>query len=351
MAITQGSPLPDITQTTTRSDTAPDYYTQYLSQLSSAGQTAMGRSPTEMVAGLTPQQLTGYQQVGEVAGAYKPGLEAAGESAAKAAAGITPERISGLMNPYTSQVVDEMARLSQQNLQRNVLPTLKAGFVGTGGLGGQRYAGALGQALADTQSNLTGQQFGALSKGYSEALKAALDEAQLSNEAAKTQNLLAKSEQELGLTGAGALTKAGAEQQAYQQSLLDAPLKTATGAQALLRGFTIPTTQTEKFVGPKAGSYQTSDLAQIMGVLNMIGSANGGAGLSKVAQFGGGLLDQLKKSLGSDFSVSEVANTSVPGDASGAYGWKYYDDGTAISPNGEYYYQGDLVWSPSGEGG
>jgi hypothetical protein len=147
------------------------------------------------------------------------------------------------------------------------------------------------------------------------------------------------------------LTKAGAEQQAYQQSLLDAPLKTATGAQALLRGFTIPTTQTEKFVGPKAGSYQTSDLAQIMGVLNMIGSANGGAGLSKVAQFGGGLLDQLKKSLGSDFSVSEVANTSVPGDASGAYGWKYYDDGTAISPNGEYYYQGDLVWSPSGEGG
>lgn len=343
MAITQGSPLPDITQTTTRSDTAPDYYTQYLSQLSQAGQTAMGRSPTEMVAGLTPQQLTGYQKVGEAAGAYKPGLEAAGETAAKAAAGITPERINALMNPYTSQVVDEMARLSQQNLQRNVLPTLKAGFVGTGGLGGQRYAGALGQALADTQANLTGQQYGALSKGYSESLKAALDEAQLANEAAKTQNLLAKSEQELGLTGAGALTKAGAEQQAYQQSLLDAPLKTATGAQALLRGFTIPTTQTEQFVGPRGRDYYAkSDLENVMGVLSLIGSAAGGTGLSKVGQFGGGILDMLKKGFGSDFSVdaSEFAGQNAAGTP------VYYDTAT-----GSYYdASGNYVPITGGEG-
>lgn len=47
-------------------------------------------------------------------------------------------------------------------------------------------------------------------------------------------------------------------------------------------------------------------------------------------------------------SVTEVDNTSLPGDE--AYGWKYYSDGTAISPDGEYYYQGEEVWSPSGGG-
>lgn len=46
--------------------------------------------------------------------------------------------------------------------------------------------------------------------------------------------------------------------------------------------------------------------------------------------------------------VTEIENTALPGDE--AYGWKYYSDGTAISPGGEYYYQGEEVWSPSGGG-
>ena len=29
-------------------------------------------------------------------------------------------------------------------------------------------------------------------------------------------------------------------------------------------------------------------------------------------------------------------------------GWVYYSDGTAISPDGKYYKQGDLVYSPEG---
>jgi hypothetical protein len=32
------------------------------------------------------------------------------------------------------------------------------------------------------------------------------------------------------------------------------------------------------------------------------------------------------------------------------YGWKYYSDGTVISPNDEYYYQGELVYSPEESG-
>ena len=334
MSITQGSPLPDVTQTTTRTDNAPDYYTKYLSDLSTAGQTAVARSPSQSVAGYDPLQVAGYSGLPGAATAYQPTLSAAQDTAAQAAKGITPERIQSLMNPYTSNVVDEMARLSQQNVQRNLLPTMKAGFVGSGGLGSQRYAGALGQSMADIQAGLTGQQYGALSKGYSEALKGALDEAQLQNLTAGTQGKLAQTELDTGLASMGALTKAGAERQAYQQSLLDAPLKTATAASGLMRGFTVPSSQEEKFVGPKAGLYKTSDLANIMGVLSMMGSTSGGRGIQQIGKLGSGLIDYLKgtASGNTDFfgNFNIDPNEFAGGNASGV--GVYYDTST-----GNYY--------------
>jgi hypothetical protein len=274
MAFFQGSPLPNVTETTTDKQVAPDYYTSQLENLQRAGQTAMGRTGAESVAGYDPLQDQGYGALPSAATSYQPGLSAAQQTAATAARGITPERIQALMNPYTTNVVDEMARLSQQNVQRNLLPTMKAGFVGTGGLGSQRYANALGQSMADVQAGLTGQQYGALSKGYSEALKGALDEAQLQNLTARTQGDLAKTEQDLALTGAGALTKAGAERQAYEQSILDAPMKTAKAASDLMRGYTVPLETTKTFVGPRTRDYyQTSDMARAGGVLSLLGAA------------------------------------------------------------------------------
>lgn len=32
-------------------------------------------------------------------------------------------------------------------------------------------------------------------------------------------------------------------------------------------------------------------------------------------------------------------------------GWRYYENGTAIDPNGNYYYQGKLVYSAGSTGG
>lgn len=293
MAITQGAPLPDIKTTETRTDNAPSYYTNYLSGLSTAGQTAMGKSPTQSVAGYDPLQVMGYSNLPAAATSGQAGIDQAQATAAEAAQGITPERIQALMNPYTSNVVDEMGRLTQQNVQRNLLPTMKAGFVGTGGLGSQRYAGALGQSMADIQAGLTGQQYGALSQGYEKALKGALDEASLLNLTAGTQGKLAEAEQAKALEGAGALTKAGAERQAYQQSLLDQPLKTATNASALMRGLTVPTGQTSTFVGPKAGSYQTSDLANVTGILAMLGATKEGTTGDNLYKWLGGKISGL----------------------------------------------------------
>jgi hypothetical protein len=264
---------PDVTSTATTTSAAPSYYTNYLSGLSQAGQTAIA-NPNQ-VAPLTEMQQQGFAATPGAATAYRPGLTAATTTANTAAAGAAPQ-IQSFMSPYTTNVVDEMARLQQQNIQRNVMPQLKAGFVSTGGLGSQRYAGAMGQTLADMQSNLTGQQYGALNTGYNAAVTAAMNNAQLQNQAARTQGDLATSEQTLGLTGAGALTKAGTEQQLYNQSLIDAPLKTATNASALMRGYTVPGGSTTATTGPMQTSYyQGSPLAQTLGLASSIASGFG----------------------------------------------------------------------------
>jgi len=176
------------------------------------------------------------------------------------------------MNPYTTGVVNEMERLQQQNIQRNLMPQLKAGFVGSGGLGSQRYANALGQSAADMQSNLLGAQTGALQQGYAQALQAAINEGQMQTQAAQLQGNLGAQAQALGLAGAGAMTKAGAEQQAFEQAKINAPLTQATNVSSLLKGYTFPASTTETYKGPLAGAYGTSPLSQIAGLGALIGS-------------------------------------------------------------------------------
>jgi hypothetical protein len=303
MGLLVGGALPDITSTTTKSEVAPDYYTDYMKSLSTAGTTGMGRTGAASIAAYDPMQTTGYGKVEDAAGAYKTGLENAATTAGTAAGGINADRLSALMNPYTQNVVSEMGRLAQQNVERNLLPTLKAGFVGTGGLGSQRYANALGQAGAEAQSNLTGQQYGALSAGYKDALDAAIKELQVQNTAAQTQGTLAEKEQTLGLTGAGALTKAGAEKQAYQQSILDAPMKNAANAAALMKGYTVPTTTTQTDTGPKTKDYYApSGLTQSGSLLSFLGAGASGAAMDKLSTGALSLYEKLMKSLGSSDS-------------------------------------------------
>lgn len=336
MPITQGAPLPDIKTTEARVDTAPDYYTNYLTGLSQAGQTAVARRPEEGIAGYDPLQTMGYGQIPEAASAYKPGLDAAQQTLGRAAQGVTGSRIQELMNPYTSSVVNEMERLQQQSLQRSVLPTLKAGFVGSGGLGGQRYAGALGQTISDAQRNLLGQQAQALQTGFSEAQKTALGELPFLTQAGQQQAAAAKMGQELGLTGAGALTKAGAERQKYEQSLLDYPLQTATTAAGLMRGYQIPTTQTSTKIGPGSqGQYQKSDLDNIMGVLSLIGAVQGGttgAGGTATSRGADTVFDWAKKIFG---GLSAPSFTVEPNEFVGqnAQGTPIYYD----TQTGSYY--------------
>jgi hypothetical protein len=302
MAIFQGAPLPDITQTNQKLTEAPGYYTDYLTGLSQAGTSQLAKTPDQLVAPLTALQQQGYEAVPGAATAYKPGLATAQGTAAQAA-GIGEQDISRFMNPYTQNVVDEMERLAQQNIRRNVMPSLTAAAVGRGDLGSRRYASATGQSLADIQRQLTGQQYGALSAGYKQALDAATEEARLQNAVSQTQARQAQLEQELGLSGAKAMTEAGGQQQAYEQARLEAPLKTATQVSKLMQGQAVPMQTTEKFVGPKGKDfYQNSALGNVTGLSTFLASSAAGKSGTEIVK--------LLKSLGIPGSGSKGEYTS-----------------------------------------
>ena len=306
MAFTQGAPLPNITETTTTTQDAPQYYDTLLSGLSQAGTTALGKSPDQLVAGLDPLQQQAYGLTASKAGSYVPGMTAAGATAEKAAQGITPDMIQQFMNPYTGNVIDELRRQSGLNWQRNVMPGLKAGFVGSGGFGGKRYAGALGQTMADTQADLLGAESKALQTGYGSALDAAYKQAGLLNTGAQTQADIANQMQSLGLKETGALSAAGAGQQAYQQARLDAPLKTAANVAPLLEKYKVPTGTTQTFVGPKSGAYQPSTLQNLSTLGSLIGAATTGTAATRVTSGLQSLYTQLKGALGGGASSSPI---------------------------------------------
>jgi len=54
--------------------------------------------------------------------------------------------------------------------------------------------------------------------------------------------------------------------------------------------------------------------------------------------------DQLLKT-GQQARVVQIDNQALPGQE--GWGWSYFTDGTAIDPSGNYYMNGQRIWSPS----
>lgn len=274
MSVTQGNPLPNITTTTNA--TVPSWYTDTVTAGTNIAQNQMKKTAAEGLAAQDPLQLQGYAATAGAANSYIPGLTAAEQTAGNAANAMNPAGIQQFMNPYINNVTNEQARLANQNWQRNIMPSLGGQFVGTGGFGGQRFASALGQAGADFQANLTGQQNKSLADAYKSALDASYNQGQLGNAVAQTQGTLAGKEQELGLKGASALTAAGQAQQQYNQSVLDFPVTNALNSMKVLSGLTIPQGSVKTGPGTK-DQYGLSTLDKIAGIGSLLQSGNKGA--------------------------------------------------------------------------
>jgi len=307
--IFEGQPLPNVTTTTT--DTGPSYFTNPVTKASEAAVTQMGKTAATGLAALDPLQQQGYAATPGAASSYIPGLTAATQTAGQAAGAMNPAGIQQFMNPYIQNVTNEQARLANQNFQRNVLPALGGAFVGTGGLGSQRYASALGQTGADFQANLTGQQNKSLADAYKSALDAATNQGQLQNAVAQTQGTLAGKEQELGLKGASALTQAGAANQAYEQAKLDYPITNAINSLKFLTGLQVPTTRTT--VGPgQQGQYSQAPFNQVVGISSLLGSTLAGSNQGTAGNLNA-LAGYVKNLLTPTTSASNILNSLTSG--------------------------------------
>lgn len=284
MSLFEGSAPPDITKTTTTAVTSPQYLTDYLTKLASAGEGMLGKTGAELIAPQSDLTQAAYNVAPTALARYTTPLDSALAAGQAGATGVTAEDISGFYNPYQQDVIDAMARQSAQNVQRNVLPALRGAFSGSGAFGSQRYAGATGQALGDINAALQNEQAKLMAQGYTSALDAALKQKGLQTQAAQALTGLGTAEQQAATTGLKTGAELGAQQQAYQQAIIDAPLTRAQNVAQILRGYTYPTTATETYVGP-GSIYQPSPLSQIAGLGSLVGAFTQGSGNNLIKDF------------------------------------------------------------------
>jgi len=282
--------MSDISQSSaTTTNTAPEYYTNYISNLA---QKSTAANPTYI--GAQPQQEQAWNLAGANVGNYQSGLNAAGDLINRGAnvditgaanpylqAGTSSaaDLTSGYMNPYTSNVVDKIRMANQQNIAQNLSPGITAGAVGSGQFGSQRGANALALGISNANIGALGQQAAALQSGYSDALKAA--QAQRANQLTAGQTAgnmatqqaqsyrdlaiqrmnAAKQQQEQGLTDANALATYGAQKQQIEQNKELFPLDVLNKKASLLSGVQVPMTTTQ--------TMNASDLSTLAGIASL----------------------------------------------------------------------------------
>ena len=305
----EGSAPDPVELTKTSAAKAPEYLTNYLTSLSQAGMGALGTvtpgtPATDTTPGTAPTvtPFTGEQLIAGLPDFYKnlmtpkadaslPGLsdltryQGALDQALKAgqsAMDVSATDISKFYDLNQQQVIDEMQKQSDINVQRNVLPALKALGVmgGAGGFGSSRTGTIGGQALAEIAANLQAQQTAARSKGFQTALDAALKEQGQQATATSALSGLGSQEQTAATSGIKTLADVGASKLAYDQSQLEAPLKRALNVAEIMRGYTYPTSSTETAEAIPT-TFAPSPLQQIAGLGTLVGAAfpSGGQGI------------------------------------------------------------------------
>jgi hypothetical protein len=235
-SFTQGAPLPDITTSQQQQTIAPQFYTDYLSQLASQGQNAVDNSK---FVGLQPLQTQAMSLANQNVGNYQTPLSSATDLANSAGG---------------SNVAAAIGNLNANNL-KDLTANANAGLVGTGGFGSSRGINALGSVISNQNLATQAQQAQAMNTDYQNKLAAS---GQLQNIAGQTQSL--------GLGDVNALATLGGQQQTNAQNQQLFPMQQLSSESQLLKGYTVPTSVSSTYTGPIPGAYQASPLQQIAGL-------------------------------------------------------------------------------------
>jgi hypothetical protein len=317
----------------TQATTAPDYYTNYLSNIASQGAAAVNPTTGAQFVGPTDLQNLAFNNVEKAATGYQPELINAEKTLNTAGTSTSPlssantylsaaEKSPGTaavsyMSPYITSVINNMSDVAQRNIQQNLTPQATAASVGSGQFGSQRGEQVLGQVNANAQQDLNNQIGQLLNSGYNTALTTAEQQNQLEGQLGSTaanaasagqQNLtnvgqqqsnLATNNQALGLGAINALSTLGGQQQTIAQNQQLFPLTNLSTLSGLLRGYNVPTSTTTTAQGSPLSALST------IGALSQTPAA---AGLVTAAK-------DLFKGL-----TSSSVNTGTTGDPMGGGG-------------------------------
>jgi hypothetical protein len=321
---TSGSAPPSVGSSSTTQISTPSFYSNYLANLANQAAAAQQTGGVAPLGQLTQQAIA---QAPGAATAYQPFLQMAQQDLQTgrqnpASSGL----INQFMSPYQTNVVDEMQRLGEQQIQDVIDPQSKAAAVASGNFDttmGSGAANALGENERLALQNLTGQEESALNTGYQNAAQQAQSYLSGLNQAGGTAAQSGNLASTAGQTGLATESGLGAQEQAYQQALLNYPmLSTLQEAQAL-QGYQIPTNTSVSASGPLAGAqYGPSTISQLGGLASIINGMMSAGGTSSTggANNTGGANGSSGNPLGTLGSLLGNAGSSIYSGLSGLFG-------------------------------
>ena len=238
----------------TQATTAPQYFTDYLSNLASAGKAATDPTTGAQYVGAQPLQQQAFQMAGQNAGQFQAPITSGEQMATSAAntdvTGAAQPYLAGAaqsgglkaavpylnqatqspadlaqqyMNPFINTAVQSMSDVAQRNIRNNLTPQATAAAVGSGQFGSQRGAQVQGQVTANAEQDLNSQIQQLLASGYGQALQAGTAQnanlGQLGSTAGNLGQQQANLLGQLGSTAATAATNQGQLQNTSAQNL------------------------------------------------------------------------------------------------------------------------------------
>lgn len=326
----QGQSPPATSSTT--SSAVPSWLSDYAQQLISASTAAASvpyqAFPGQQVAAFSPLQTQAQNEVSGLQGQYQPNLNQASSLASSSAnpaaigsalsslptaqgyinSALAPTQAQ--INPYEQNVIKQAEDQASQYWQNTLQPSINNQFTAAGQFGSSANQRAQDLTAQQITQNLQDTAGAALAQGFTNAQQTALGAGQatgalgqiqgglgyeqgvLGLQGAGTLGSLAQTGQQLGLQGASALDTVGGEQQALNQSNINAaqtnfnnqvqyPEQQLSWLQSMLSGTatpqTTPTSKTTTGVQPGI-NYAPSPLSQAISTYSALNGLGGSGG-------------------------------------------------------------------------
>jgi hypothetical protein len=174
--------------------------------------------PYPTIAATDPLFMEAYNKAYET-GRYEPYFARAERSLSEAKEPFS-QYYQEYMNPYISQVLENIAHYGGRAFQENILPALEGQFVGLGQHGSKRHEELAQRAARDMQEAISRQQSQALAQGYGQTAKQFQEEKLRQLEAARREAELGRYAQAGATADIEAQARLGQARQAEQQSRL-----------------------------------------------------------------------------------------------------------------------------------